>query len=605
MSGATASARVQLDSKDALDGFKRLEEAGKHSFTEINSAVELAQKAFGVVTSVIGTAVELGGKWAAASAEAERAQTRLAAASGEQYEALKTFNDELQRKIGLDDDEAAAVETKLLALGVLPSQLEQATKATVGLSEATGKGLLFSTKEVARAFQDGGTEAQRLEGLFGLAEAASRTFSGEVTKLETSLGNMEESLGGAITQSSGLKDGMDAMSTAFGEFAAIFESDEFRTAIDSLFRMLIGWSASTINAFLGARQAVLDLRKAVQGDNDAVTIEGEDGSIEVLHVDPQVPAAIAALQKLADQLTTVANAPAKTSPNESGEGLDLAKTPKEKRPKGAKAPSEQDLDTAVAGLDIESLSNADEVGDAGVELRKHEFAQKEELAKAEAALEAERTQQMVQQNELRFQGELKAYQARQQLEQRQLDATKAFQGQLVSIGLGGTSRLISGMVNALLSGKGDLDDAAKQLFGGMLQQLGTALMSMGTAAIAAGTLGTAAPIFAPFTGGPAGVTAGIALVAAGAVLAGTGAAIAGSAGGSSAGSAPSTPKTATLSLQSAETRGFQGDGNQQGGTTVYNIYPQGIFADTERQLGRKLRQMIAGADELRSGDWTR
>ena len=75
---------------------------------------------------------------------------------GEQYAGMvptiNAFNASIQRATAIGDEDIIKIEEKLLALGVLPNELERATKATIGYAAATRKDAKEAAQQVARAW---------------------------------------------------------------------------------------------------------------------------------------------------------------------------------------------------------------------------------------------------------------------------------------------------------------------------------------------------------------------------------------------------------------------------------------------------------------------
>lgn len=590
--------KIDLDKRNAESGFKSLAASAKTSFTEINQGLELASKAFAVVSRVISSVVSVTSAWVKASAESELAQTRLARASGEHYASLTRLNQTLLRKIGIDDDETAALETKLLALGVLPSKLEGATKATLGLATATGKDMTRAALEVARAFQKGGVEAERLERLFAITEASSRTFAGETRKLDTAFGELGESLGDSITKSEALKGAMSALTESVHAFTDIVGSPELQAAIDVLFRSLVSWAADAIDAIVGLRRALGDLRGFI-----ASSAIGEiPGLREIFDVsglirEQDLSPTFRALEELSDRLRIVADArrEAFVGPPAPGQALALGKSgARPRRARGARGIDESQISPeGQAILGRESITAMDE-----------EITRARQQA-FEAEKDLERRQQKelldleIESNEMRFAAELEAMERREKLQTQHLEATHAFQSELSQIGITGITDFISGIVSNALQGELDLGAAIGRLMGGMLQALGRSLVALGSAAVAAGVLGSVAPIFAPSTGGPAGIAAGLGLIAAGSVLSGVGAAI-GAGSAPRAGARASTAGGGTSFAAGAEPRGFVPRQDQAPRTTVINVsFGRGFVTGSPRAIGREIRRYLEEAETLR------
>lgn len=519
------------DGRELDDGLKGL----KSTFTELNSGLELAGKAIGLVTGAMSIAIGHATKWAQASAAAQQAQTRLASVTGTHFAALQKLNTELQRKLGIDDDDLANVQSKLRALGVQTSQLERATKATIGYSEATGKDLLAATKQVATAFKKGGDEVARLAGLFHVAEDAANTFTGETRRLRTLWGELDETLGDSITKSSGLKEAMETSAIALTGFINIFGNQQGQLIIDFFFRKIAGGLSQMINAVIGAKKFIEDTFP----DSGTVTDEDDEVTRRTLAAhglkvpapgelarnrarraqnfgDPSfvgppsaeqagVAAAKAAsvafwegLQRFADGLTATGGGaprllePPKVSTKGGGGGAGKGGTSKSKTTRSAgkfgilpgDQPFQADNTDNVFTQAADEAASFDEFADATIE-RVRTFS--ETLQEAAA------------------------------------------------FGISSLGGLLSGAIQEIVSGSGSLLDAIKHLFGSLLITIGEYIIQLGAAAVIGGVLGTAVPWLGVATGGPGAIVAGSIAVAAGGGIVALGAALGGSGkgGGSS------------------------------------------------------------------------
>lgn len=582
MANPSVAIRVALDAKAAEDGFKRLEQVVKNSFTEINSALDIAGKAFALLEAVLSRAIDLAAGWVDASSKSEVIQTRLAAVTGTHLNALQKLNAEMLKKLGIDDDDSAATQVKLAALGVLPHDLERATKATIGLADATGKDLTRAAGVVAMAFRTNKEEAARLERLFGITESTTHTFAGTTKRLATNLGELDETLGDAITQSAGVKAGMKGATDVLIAFTDVLKDDAGRKAVDGFFRYLVGAISVTINAFLALKRGISGIRGSLRPGEADVIIESATGAITALDIEPQGSAFDKALQKVADETAAIFLGKATGGSGGSGSaGGDLGRVDQSKR------------DAAFEKANAKALAW----------LKRQRDNEERFLV---VALEAQREfdaielQTTIDANEAIFQAEVDAFDRRERLKRLELEMAQAFNVQLVDLGVGAISNFISNSVAAWASGSVALEQAALQAFGGMLAGIGHGLIALGSAAIAGGILGTVAPIFAPATGGPAGIAAGVGLMAAGTVLVGLGglAANAGRPETSTKRSGGYVPSSGDVFGTSAQ-RGFVGQSNAVGATTVFNIsFDRGVVMGTPGQIGRALRDNLRAYDRL-------
>ena len=198
------------------DSFDRLgDEITKIKKLNIFSAFAGAKEVLRTIGDMIGAVADL----AKESAEAEAIERRAAAAlklRGDAYgsalERLKAFNSELQSKLGIDADNLLQLQGTLASLGVLPDKLEDATKATIGLSEATGRGLQQSARAVTQALRgnvemlekygiranDASDATERLKQLFAIAEEQAAGSQGAIDRMTTAWGDLREEIGGAF-----------------------------------------------------------------------------------------------------------------------------------------------------------------------------------------------------------------------------------------------------------------------------------------------------------------------------------------------------------------------------------------------------------------------
>lgn len=571
MSTPAVEIPIRADTSQAKRAISELSAEIVGRLTPVVDVGELATKAFGALTSAVSSAVGWLRDAAAAAADAEKTQRLLAAAVGSHYDALAEFNGALSAKLGMDDDDLAAMQTKLVGLGVQQSKLEEATKATLGLAAATGKDLMAATKQVSAAFVESGAEAKRLASLYVFAEEEAATFEGRTRALNTAWGDLTETLGGSITKSEGVTEQITGLTAAIQQLNRELDTT---SAIDSFVdRIATGWNRATSAIARGIADTVARAGDLINVLGNAVGITGAGDDL------PGMSSA-RVLRAYADA----------ADPSFTTEPITGPKPPPPKpkaKPKTARSvgaspamsPEQAQGDLGrFSEFDAELDRQAREKLDADKQLADLLAKQREsERAAVEAAT-------------------LRAYDA----EQRQMQAHYT---QLAGIGLLGVTGFLSGTIQAWASGRASLDEAAAMAFGGMLSQIGQGLFAMGSAAVAAGLLGSVAPIFAPATGGPLGVTAGLGLMAAGGVLMGLGG-LASAAATPSAAGGSATTATLPRGRMDGAPLGFRGD---QGGpqTTVINVnFGAGLVTGTPREIGRTIADMLRQADSLRPG-WQR
>lgn len=160
-------------------------------------------------------------EYAAAAARVEALEIRTAAAirvhtslSDDEFETLKRGNDERERRLGIDADLQLQAQGTLASMGVQKQALDRATKATIGLSNATGQGLTEASRVVARALggnvaalQEYGIkvssvqEAQaRFAQMFDVVVAKAGTYGTKVSSLSHAWDGLSEAFGKLIIQ---------------------------------------------------------------------------------------------------------------------------------------------------------------------------------------------------------------------------------------------------------------------------------------------------------------------------------------------------------------------------------------------------------------------
>jgi hypothetical protein len=132
---------------------------------------------------------------------------------------LQGFASQLQQLAGVGDEATLALMKKASTLGITADQMEDATKATIGLSEATGMGLDASLRAVQQAMEGNfsmlerqvpalrgmATEEEKLAHVLDLANRgllakadASNTASGMSERASNALGDLMESVGALL-----------------------------------------------------------------------------------------------------------------------------------------------------------------------------------------------------------------------------------------------------------------------------------------------------------------------------------------------------------------------------------------------------------------------
>lgn len=279
MARTAASSNVAIEavvddkaSKPLADVAQSADDADR-SLTELNSAAELASKAWGALSGAIGAVVGYMRGAVASAMEAEKAQRDLATAlrqhGGAVDDLLPRLGDQataIQQLTGISGDNVTALQAQLAALGVLPQNLEAATVAAVGWSRTTGKDMTAAAVDVVKAL-NGKTATleklgvklssaqERLEYMargMSLAAAEGASLEGRLQILTENWGDLEEAIGGAVTESTAAQGQISALSAVVLQLQQLFASPAGRSAVDTFFRALSTGASLAINAGLGA-----------------------------------------------------------------------------------------------------------------------------------------------------------------------------------------------------------------------------------------------------------------------------------------------------------------------------------------------------------------
>lgn len=607
---------VRLNKDQAQKDAKGLTNDMVKNFAKIGAGIAGAAVAFRAFSAAMSSSIKLAKESIdLANKQIENERKLMSAANlrgkftKQNFEELQRLNAETQQATGIGDEYQLQLQAQLALMGVSNDELVRATRATIGLSEATGADLNASMRIVARTLA-GNTQSLKRYGIqaensnqamdmllqnFEIAKDRSKTLSGQVKILDANFGDFKEVLGRNFAESQTLIDGFESLNRVVLEFTNFFQSSQGARAIDRFFKVLLGFAGKTIEAITALVQqferlegkATPDVRRARvyeaararlleaaprqlqisptgeplavgQIDYEAINRQARQLSLEIV---PKTLTEIA--RDFADELAAIATAPYKKAAP--------ARTAGTTAPPGGQA---------LAG----GITLADPFG----------FEADEAALERKKELDRLQLDQTIAANELRFQAELQAFDERQKLKQREIAATENFYQNLSNIGIGGMANFISGIVQAGLSGEADLSQMMVRLFGGMLSQVGQMLISLGTAAFLAATASTALPFLWPITGGPVGAGGALGIVAAGAALTGVG------------GYISSTARTTTASLRRVEgtarrmapstvdRAGRPSRAQQETTQTVYNINFNGALPGSERRIAREIKRIMSG-----------
>lgn len=200
--------------------------------TAAAGAIAAVTVAAAAMVSAVSRGVSVMFELAEAASKVEQLEIRTAAAirsrttlTDDEFAALQKLNAERERQLGIDADAQLQAQGTLAAMGVRKEALDLATKATIGLSNATGQGLNEAARVVAKvlggniaALQEYGmkvssvSEAQdKFAGLFEIVAAKSGTYQTKVESLRHSWDGLGEAFGKLVISSPEVKRVLDAI----------------------------------------------------------------------------------------------------------------------------------------------------------------------------------------------------------------------------------------------------------------------------------------------------------------------------------------------------------------------------------------------------------
>ena len=605
---------VRIQKDQAQKDVKGLSSDMVKNFAKVGAGLLVLKKSFDLVNGAISAGLRLTKesiKLAMTQQENERKLIQAANMRGkftrQQFEELQKLNSETQQATGIGDEYQLKLQAQLALMGVSNKELVRATRATIGLSEATGSDLNSSMRIVARTLA-GNTQSLRRYGIqaknsneamqmllqnFEIAKDKGKTLSGQIKILQANFGDLQETFGMSVAKSDRAVSAFEAINRAVLKFNNFFQSDAGSRAVDRWFKVLLGFTEKTIRAFT----SLIEVQERLVGEATP-SIRRErvyTRALEQARMSPEelgtptyqdqvnwarrvakeiVPqTAIELLNEFADELAAVSTAPyvAGGRPGKTGTGSG--------KPGGAGGDDKLGEKISFMGRDIfgfeaeeqamqEAQARRLELGLLGLakdeSLRQQKFALREQDLLREAAFN-----------------------------DAQLAQTQAFYDNLAVIGLNGLGNMIANMVQAGLSGEQSLSEVMGRMFGAMLSQVGTMLISLGTATAMAAMASTPVPLLWGLTGGPAGVAAGLGLIAAGGVLTGVGQYVS-SAGGATA---SEMTRTAGTARRMAPTSAADGGRRQQATeetSTVYNINFNGALPGSERRIAKEMKRILSG-----------
>jgi hypothetical protein len=624
-----AKLEIRVEKDEAQRKVSEFSQAIRENMTASAASMELVSLASAKVQQALRAVADFVAEGIKEAAATEAAQRKLASALALRGRAEQSVldrqlasNDVMRERFAIDDDELTNLQSRLVLLGVTASELDRATEATIGLSQATGGDLSSAGTAVAKAFA-GHTEALKklgvegkdatemlnsLAGMSAAAEAKAKGFEGAAWKLNDAITELKKALGEQVRDSVALRQQTDQTATAFRGAAEWVRdmgaalrgleppSPEVTRWLGPLLLGPVGPAATnTLKYFekLGeaARDATEDATNAIdytgheieQSRIDATKGQFE-GLVEGVKKAEEAKKKADAAEEARKDKAAAAEQHRLRALREEREADERQRLAQEKQwADGQRARVEADKRAAEElaevrrqaarerreDLDAErvgSLRQQEETGLAMREISKRVRAGASDLAEEFAV------------------GTDMAYDDFAALR----DSFRSVADEIATIGVQGGADMVSGLIAAVVAGREPLEQAAVEMFGGIVQMLGDTLIKEGTALIALGIV----------TGG-ATIPQGLALLAAGAALKAGGV-------GVSMSARPDEPTSSAASRTPAPRRA-------QGASTpntapaptrsnVYNVYfDRGVIMGTPAQVGRAVNEATRRADRLRPG----
>lgn len=572
----------------------------KKSAVHWDATLNLWTKAFGAIKQ----AVTVLGEWSVEAAKNAQEQQRLAFAieqTGRAYAGFQTqlmdANAEKEKALGIDADNLVQVQRYLLTLGVLPEKLEFATRATIGLSDATGKDLQSAAVSVGKFLDGNLTVLTKLgfqvnsydEGIaklletYSAKEATQNTEIVQLDKMKVQYGNLTEGIGQAASaivgignKSSWLTGIMSYLNTEVEELNAVLSASSSWTGRWDYLTKGVAVEALPLPSNTGPQ---FDMRTGfgagLGGVNAPMLAPGQKG------FDPTV-----------------------------------------KKKKGAGSTSFDWGDGgSVAGI-MEQLQQIGAMKDyINVEMARASLTKFKQINDELVEIELDTTQTRNRNLQKELEGRRTFFEKLFDLSVVRADREKQINQtvqsgyeQVAQSAINGISLMISGAIQAVMSGQGELGRVIAGMFGNLLNQVGQTMIQ----------LGVIWGILAIITADPVLGARAAALGVAGAATIGLGAAL-GSGSGSGGGRASagatsgdrsqgrigrnSTTDSATAARRRGNTlgtgalpTGFSGAMAGSGNTYVnnYNVnFGSGVMvAGSKEEAGRGIRDLLKRAERL-------
>ena len=633
-----ASVDIVVNEKPAQRGLQALQDSFTSTIVQMNAAMEVASKVFGAASAAIGAVVDAASEYVELAMEQERVERRAMAAlqsrqtfTRVELDLLQQANAARQQQLGIGDEVQLQLQGTLASMGVAKGQIDAATRAAIGLSEAMGMGLEEAGKIAGKALSGNvgalkeyginarsvGEAQTALNALYEQAVAQSTTLATRYQVLNANIGDLKEVLGQTITSSGVAKDALDALSAATVQLQSFFASSDGRELVNQFFSVITIGAADAIDAMLGAYRVMQSLR----GQSDRGSVLSRIGGAGRL-VGAVQPGALLAralgfggglqggaaeIKDAFDQLLgrgveALGDSPLVQTATELADRLRAAAKSAVDvqstlgggaggRRGGGAGEALPDVSVEIGPIKSARLAQLENEIQTQMELedgmraalRENQAALAREQADLERQIETERVTE-------RNQARMDAYKQ----EQEAAKAHYQVLGDLTKQGAGIVSNSISDLLVAWASGADMAEMTVGKFVGTMISQIGVMLIQTGIAASVLGVL-SLIPGLQGITGPPGlGIAGGLAATGAGLAMVALGSAMGGGAprGGSAGASRTSGGGTAGSRGFDPVPRGFGGVGRDMAAAPSYNIAVSfGVVGD-ERRAARMIRDVL-------------
>jgi hypothetical protein len=609
-----AGIEVGVNDRPAVEGLRNLAKSFGAFSVQAAASLQLAQAGWRALTGTIMGVVDATSEYVQLAMEQERVERRAIAAiqtrqtlSQAELEVLQQANAARQQQLGIGDEVQLQLQGTMAAMGVAKEQLDDATRAAIGLSEAMGMGLEEAAKLSAKALTGNVAalaevglkvasvaEAQaQLNGLYRAAIEQSDTLQTRLSVLSANYGDLKETVGGAVTQSGALRDIIDAVSQAVVEFTTYLNSPTGKQAVDGFFRTFAVGAAMAIDSIEDMRVAAIDVVNWFKKNfTDQVVVEslsGEPSTLRKLSA-KLYGIGFSALEVMAAPGAGAAmGPPAPPTPTGGGGG---------RRARAAERPTMHIDVGAMFGpsgeeqLAAQQLAVTREAADIQRQVDMEVLDQRNELHRQAFDLRMQTTREM---SQAELQAIVEGGKAINEAQATQMQS-------LADVALSVTNVIgsaISELITAWASGADMAEFTVGKFAGGIIKNLGIMAVQAGVAALMLAPLALV-PFLAPLTGGPQMAPvlamAGGALTVAGAGMIALGASM----GGGTAGGGSTVPRAGAAGggggMQprgfDPVPRGFGGSTTDMAAAPSYTVNVSfGVVGD-QRRAARMIRDVL-------------